>query len=193
MKTKSLFFAALILVSTVTLAAGMDEPRKGMAVVPVKGSEIFKVIYKSETTGKVKLSILDANLKVILTQSINVTDGFICPLNFAGLAPGEYTIEVVDAAGKKSEKVTYGARKAVSNMHVSKISNADGKYLLSIMNSNASSLNVKIFDSGNNLIHSESREVAGNFAQVYKLEKNSGTFTFEVSDNFGNVRQFDFN
>lgn len=193
MKTKSLFFAALILVSAVTLAAGKDEPRKGMAVVPVKGSEIFKVIYKGETTGKVKLSILDSNSKVILTQTMNGVDGFICPLNFAGLTPGEYTIEVVDASGKKSEKIVYGTQKSVSHVHVSKIKSEVGKYLLSVNNvSNANLYTVKIYDSRDNLIYTESKEATGNFAQVYKFQNSFASYTFEVSDNAGNTKTIRF-
>ena len=52
MKTKSLFFTALVLMSAVAFGAGKDEPRStGLAVIPVKGTETFKVIYRGQTTG----------------------------------------------------------------------------------------------------------------------------------------------
>ena len=194
MKTKSLFFAALVLMSSVALAAGKDEPRRtGMAIVPVKGSEVFKVIYKGESTGKVKLNIYNAEDKVIMAEVFTGVDGFICPLNFAGLQPGEYTIELIDAAGKKIEKIVYGTKKSSKFVHVSKLVNQEGKYLLSVVNGGASEpINVKIFDAKNNLIHSETKEVNGDFAQVYKLNNVSGAYTFEVSDNSGNLRTIRF-
>jgi hypothetical protein len=193
MKTKSLFFAALVLISSVALA-GKDEPRRtGMAIVPVKGSEVFKVIYKGETTGKVKLNIYNAEDKVIMAEVFTGVDGFICPLNFAGLEPGEYTIELIDAAGKKIEKIIYGTKKSSKFVHVSKLVNQDGKYLLSVVNGGANEpINVKIFDAKNNLIHSETKQVDGDFAQVYKLNSVSTAYTFEVSDNSGNLRTIRF-
>lgn len=194
MKTKSLFFAALVLMSAVSVAAVKDEPRKGMAVIPVKGSEIFKVVYKGETSGKVKLSVLDAKANVILTETFNTVDGFIVPLNFAGLSYGEYTIEVADSFGnKKVEKVVYGAQKEVKYVHISKISAQEGKYLLSVINNaGVGSVDVKIYDERNNLIHSETKEVNKEFAQVYKLKNTSASYTFEVSDSNGNLKTVQF-
>jgi hypothetical protein len=188
MKTKSLFFAALVMMSAVALAAGKDEPRRtGMAIVPVKGSEVFKVVYRGESAGKVKLNIYDANANVILTETFKGTDGFIVPLNFAGLQFGEYTVELIDQAGKKVEKVVFQASKNEKAVHISKVS--EGKFLLSVANTTAAEqITVKIFDENNNLIHSETKEVAGAFAQVYKLKGTSNTF--EISDNNGVVKTF---
>jgi hypothetical protein len=195
MKTKSLFFAALVLVSAVASAAGKDEPRRtGMAIVPVKGSEVFKVIYRSESAGKVKLNIYNSNAKLILTETFNGTDGFICPVNFAGLEAGEYTIELVDASGKKAEKVSLNTKKSSKHVHVSKINNEAGKYLLSVVDTSfaADEINVKIYDAKNNLIHSETKETRGDFAQVYKLKDASGSYTFEVSDKTGKLKTIRF-
>lgn len=195
MKTKSLFFAALILVSAVASAAGKDEPRRtGMVIVPVKGTEVFKVIYKGESAGKVKLNIYDSNTKLILTETFSGIDGFICPLNFAGLEAGEYTIELIDATGKKSAKVTYNTRKNAKHVHVSKVSALADKYLLSVVNTSAASdeINVKIYDANSNLVYSETKEVKGHFAQVYNLKDQSGSYTFEVSDKTGNIKTIEF-
>ncbi|HEY0740502.1 MAG TPA: hypothetical protein VGD40_03535 [Chryseosolibacter sp.] len=193
MKTKSLFFAAFVLVSSLAVAAGKDEPRNiGMAVIPVKGSETFKVIYKGETAGKVRLNIYNAASRIILTETFNSTQGFIVPVNFAGLEAGEYTIELIDAAGKKVEKVTYGVKEVSKKIaHISNIQN--GKFLLSVVNPTAGQeINVKIYDAENNLIHSESKVVSGDFATVYKLNPATTSLTFEVSDNTGKIKTVRF-
>jgi len=194
MKTKSLFFAALVMMSAVALAGGKDEPRRtGMAVVPVKGSDVFKVIYRGEATGKVRLHVYNPQAKIILSETFNGVDGFICPLNFSGLQHGEYTIELVDAAGKKVEKIMHVAKKSERFVHVSRISSQEGKYLLSVVNAGATGpVDVKIYDSKNNLIHTETKEASENFALVYKLDNASSSYIFEVSDKSGHIRTIKF-
>lgn len=191
MKTKSLFIAALVIVSAVSSVAGKDAPRTGMAVVPVKGSEVFKVIYKGENTGKVRLNIYNADAKIVLSETFN-SDGFIIPVNFKGLEYGEYTIELVDAAGKKVEKITYAPFKNTRFIHISKITTEENKYLLSVANTASSRIVVKIFDAQNNLIHTETKNIDANFAQVYKLHNTTAGVTFEVSDDAGNSKTLQF-
>jgi len=102
MKTKSLFLA-LLMFSVVVSAVGKDEPRTlGMAVIPVKGSEVFKVVYRGEAPKKLRLNIYDADAKRLYTETVSGRDGFIRPVNFSGLQYGEYTIEVVDGDSKQT-------------------------------------------------------------------------------------------
>lgn len=193
MKTKSLFIAAVVVFISAVAFAGKDEPRKtGLAVVPVKGSEIFKVIYKGESFGKVKLNIYNATGTMILSQTMNGVDGFICPVNFTGLTSGEYTIELIDATGKKVEKVVYAPQQNIKRVNVSRIANEENKYILSIANSGSEFINLKIYDSNENLIHEESKTIDGNFAQVYKLTDKSSSHTFQVTDNAGNTKTIKF-
>src|SRR5688500_4011966 len=107
MKMKSLIIAMLVVFSAGVVFAGEDEPRTGFAVVSLKGSSVYKVIYKSENSGKVKLNIYDAGGSVIFTETLTGVNGFMVPLNFAGLAAGDYTIELIGAAGRKTERISY--------------------------------------------------------------------------------------
>lgn len=184
MKTKSLFIAAFVVMSAVVSAVGKDEPSKaGLAVVPVKGTEIFKVIYKSETAGKVRINLYNASNEVVFTESLS--GGFIRPLNFKGLTPGSYTLEIVDANGKRTEKITYAPSK--STYRIAKLAKEEGKFLLSVANPSSSVLSVKIFNANGELIHSEvNKEVQVDFAKVYKVTNVTGV-TFEVSDANGKV------
>jgi len=193
MKTKSIYIAALIVMAAAVTAVGKDEPRStGLAVVPVKGSEVFKVIYKGESSSKVKLNVYNSSSQIVFSETMNSVDGFIRPLNFTGLAFGEYTIELTDASGKKVEKVDYQPSKSESNVHVLRLANEEGKYLLSVSKSNSEIITVKIFDEADNLVHSSSKEVSGDFAQLYTLKDVAGTVTFEVSDNSGNIKTVSF-
>src|SRR6478609_6234017 len=111
MKTRSLFIAALVVFSAAVSAIGKEEPSKaGLAVVPVKGKEVFKVIYKGENAGKVKLNIYNSTGEVVFTETLASVEGFIRPLNFSGLQSGDYTVELIDASGKRVEKISYAPK-----------------------------------------------------------------------------------
>lgn len=195
MKIRSLFIAALVVVSANVMALGKEEPanNKGLAVVPVKGAEVFKVIYKAENAGKIKLNIYNTKSELVFTETFTGTDGFICPLNFSGLQFGEYTIELIDATGKRTEKVNYQpASASPKNVHISKLANENGKFLVSVSSTGSEQINVKIYDAANNLVHSENKTVDGNFAQLYTVKNVTGSLTFEVTDKAGNTKTVRF-
>ncbi len=195
MKTKFLLIAMLVAVSATVSAIGKEEPTKaGLAIVPVKGSQTFKVIYKTENAGTTKLNIYNAEAKVIFSKTVSNTEGFILPLNFNGLAAGEYTIELTDATGTKIEKINFQPTTVVKsklNVHVAKMSEA-GKFLLAVANSSNEVITVKIYDNFSNLVYNETKELNGDFAQVYALKNTLATYTFEVSDNAGNTKTVKF-
>lgn len=184
MKTKSILIAALIMVGSVSAMAEKPETATGLAVVPVKGSNVYKVIYKGDNEGKVKVNLYNNEAQVVFTQTM-ANSGFILPLNFSNLSSGEYTVELVDANGKKAQKFVHGIATTPANyIHVSKIASEEGKYLISVRNANA--INVKIYDRSG-LIFDESKTLAGDFAQVYAV-KVPGELTFEITDANGNVK-----
>ena len=177
MKTRSIVLAALLLVSASGAFATADPSNAALAVVSSKGSEVVKVIYKG-SNGKVKLNIYDASSTLVFSESRMVQQGFILPLNFAGLSAGTYTVELIDATGVKSEKVNYQPAKAVANVHVAKLAQ-EGKYLLSVANAN-DIVTIHVFDQNNNLIHTSEKESSGSFAQISNMQNLEGSFTFEV-------------
>lgn len=193
MKTKSFFAAALIVMAGAVTAVGKDEPRNaGLAVVPVKGSEVFRVIYKNESASKVKLNVYNASSQVIFSETVNSSGGFIRPLNFSGLQFGEYTIELTDASGKKSEKINYQPVVSPSHVHVSKLEEANGKYLLSVAQHNGDPITVRIFDAESRLLFSDTRTDAGDFAKLYNVKNVDGAVTFEVSNSAGRIKTITF-
>jgi hypothetical protein len=108
MKTKSLLLTALFVISALATGFGKEDPamKKGLAVVSVRGTDVFKIFYQGERAGKVKLNVYNTESELVFSESFVRTERFVRPLNFAGLQAGEYTIELKDRDGKKTQKVT---------------------------------------------------------------------------------------
>lgn len=192
MKTKSSYLLALLVMSAVAVF-GNDEPKKaGIAVLPVKGAEVFKVIYQNETANKVKVNLYNAKSEIVYAESFNNTQGFILPLNFSKLNYGVYKLELIDANGKSQEEIVYQPMKKFDHVRIAKIVNAEGKFLVSVMSAKKEQLTLKIFDNYNNLLHNEVKNIDGDFAQVYKIENLTGACTFEISDAAGHVKTVQF-
>ena len=183
MKTKSILLAMML----ISVAALADEPGSPkLVVLSQKESGLFKVIYENPKSSRVKMTILNSDGDALYSESIKVNDGFILPVNFTGLAAGEYSIEISDGTGKQIQKVSYATSVSAQRIHVAKLTNEANKYLLSVASQGA--INVRILDGANNIIHDQNVNVDGPLGLVYNLKSVSGTPTFEVTDNSGNVK-----
>jgi hypothetical protein len=191
MKTKSIYLVAFLLMSAVA-TFGNNLPKAEVAVVPSKGSEVFKVIYKAEAANKVKVNLYNSKSELIFSEIMGTTAGFILPLNFTKLNFGEYKLELIDATGKRTENISYQPAKTVQNIRISKLGTSNDKFLVSVMSATNEKVTVRIFDHFNNLLHNEVTSVSGAFAQVYTVKNLSGTCTFEVSDAEGRIKTVQF-
>ncbi|HMJ68900.1 MAG TPA: hypothetical protein VK508_08395 [Cyclobacteriaceae bacterium] len=184
MKTKTILFMAAVLISSVAFA---DEPGTPKLVVMSQNeSGLYKVIYESPKASRVKMTILNSNGQTLYTESIKITDGFILPLNFKGLTPGEYSIEVTDGSGTQVQKVSYLTTLKAQRIHVAKLSSEANKYLLSVASEGV--VSVRILDGAANIVHEQEFNVAGGVGVVYNLKGVVGAPTFEVTDSQGAVK-----
>ena len=185
MKTKNVILTALMVVLVSGVALAMDPGNPKLVVINQK-SGVFKVIYEGAKAGKVSLKIYDSEKNVVYAEEQKNANGFIRPVNFDGMKAGEYTIEISDAFGKHSQKVTHGKVAPVKRVHIAKTTQ-EGKYLLAIANRGNEVININIYDGSNNLVHSEKVAINGDYGKVYDLNRVSGVPTFEVSDKSGNL------
>ena len=72
---------------------------------------------------------------------------------------------------------------APSFFHVTKISGAESKYLITA--SGDDEITVRITDDRDQVLRVDRHEVKGEFAQVYNLKKINRPFTIQVSDTHG--------
>ena len=180
MKTKS-FLTALLMVIGVAVVSAQT------VAVEKKSSNVFKITYKDETAGKVEMSIFNAAGTEVFAETFKDVKSFARPLNFSGMEHGEYTVELVANNGKKVEKINYTLESSLKNVHLARIAN-ESRYVLAVTSAGTEPINVKIFDSANQLVLDENKNSNNGFATVYNLKNLTGAFTFEVSDQSGNTK-----
>ncbi len=174
-----------VLVSSLTFASRLDNSPKstsGMAVLR-QDENSFKLIYKSELESDVKVQILDGNNKVVFSETIKKSSGFVRPYNFGNLKEGEYTINLNNGSNSMTETFSYSRgnpEKLAQLIHLS-----DSKYLLTVAGHGEDLISVNIINGIGEIIHSENIPVFGDFAQVYDLGKLKGDFSFEIKDHIG--------
>jgi ABC-type antimicrobial peptide transport system permease subunit len=181
MKTKKVMLSILAMVLSVIGFA--NEPGDPRLVVVSHKPGLYKVIYESKAQ-KVFISIYNYDGAEVFSKAIKCVHGFILPVNFDGMLPGEYTIQVVEPNGKQTQKITYTPVTVTANIHVSKMTDKD-KYLLSVMNADEELIRIRIFDGADNLVHDERIAISGNFGLIYNLKQVTGTPTFEITDKTG--------
>ncbi|HWA33047.1 MAG TPA: hypothetical protein VG737_02905 [Cyclobacteriaceae bacterium] len=186
---KIYFILALAAITSVSLS-GEAYPKSpktlaGIAVIRSSATS-YKLIYKSELQSDVKVEIYDSRNQVVFSEVIKMSDGFARPYNFGSLNDGKYTIRVDNGSNWLTETVQYEAGRIEKLAHLTTLDN--GRYLLSVPGSRDQVLSVKIFEESGKLIYRKKQRVAGDFAQVYKLNDVAGTLLFEVTDEAGLVK-----
>lgn len=186
MKAFSLLLVG-VLISTLAFANGTDEPNEtsSVAVTNSLGSSLVKVYYKADQAGNVKISILK-NGKLLFTETLTKVAGFVRPYNFSGLQAGEYTVQIEDKQGKRTEKVDYLAGRIEKYISIVKLAE-EGKYLLSVNSRSRDKINVSVYNHKNEILHSQDKTVSNAFAEVLNL-KDINRFTIEVSDSQGVIK-----
>jgi hypothetical protein len=188
MKTKNVILTALVAMFVSVLAFAKDPGNPKIVVVNHK-SGVFKVIYEGSNASRVTMKIVNQNGEEVFAENLGIVKGFVRPVNFNGMTPGEYTIEITDNTGKQIQKVSFTNKSETSanSVHIARIAESN-KYLLAVANKGSEEINVKIFDGSNNLVHNENMTVKGNFGLIYNLTQVVGMPTFEVTDKTGNVK-----
>jgi hypothetical protein len=106
MKTK--LIASTVLLGLVALKSFAIEPTSAnVAIVNHKSSETFKLIYSSESSKRVTLNVYNKIGDVVYSETINGLNKFSRPLNFKGMKPGYYMIEIVDNNGLVKKEITF--------------------------------------------------------------------------------------
>jgi flagellar hook assembly protein FlgD len=181
---KNLLIAVGVLLCTGVFAGGIKDPVTGLAIINKTGTSTYKVFYKNSESSNVKISIIDSNNKVVFKEKLSNVEGFVRPYNFSELAEGEYTLQIEDNSGIRKEQVSYRSGRVKNLFNVVRLAETN-KYLVTAPGKWAETVTVKIYNQDGEILHNESSNSAEAFARVYKLEKVSGSVTFEITDSTG--------
>ncbi len=179
---KKIFALSLsVLLCTVVFAGGTDfsSGASGIAVVK-RDANTFKLIYKAEKAGYVKVSIRDSRHRTVFYESIKTVEGFTRPYNFQSLQEGDYTLEIIDNAGLHIEKIHNYADQGEKLFNVRKLEGED-KLILTVSGKGTETFHVKIYDGSDVLVYNEDKTVTGDFARIYNLKNLEGGIRFEVT------------
>lgn len=185
MKKTFSVLVVLMVVSSVVFARRLENPGDTPSATVVKIGNTFKLYYKGAQQADVKVSIRDASDRILYSETIKKSGGFVRPYNFSNLPEGDYTIQIADKNGRQTEKIAYTREKTETFAHLLKVSGSDAKYLLTVSNKGNGDVIVKIYDESNKIIYNKMEDGSKDFAKIYNLESIPGQFTFEVTNSNG--------
>lgn len=190
MKKTLSILVMLMAAGSVALASGSPGAEARMAVV--KDGATYKLYYNGSQQMDVSISIRDASDRIVFKEILEKVDGFVRPYNFSNLSEGDYTIEIKDSNGLRTEKIRYEKTDETKLANMFKVKGSERKYLLMISNKTSSSFTIRILDGSENIIYSQKEEISGDFAKVYNLEKLFGNVRFEIIDDNGNLKTISY-
>lgn len=175
----------LVVAFIMTAVAAFADAPVSLSVVPASNAYVYTVYYKTAESGKVKISIVNANDKLVFSEVLNNVASFSRPYNFSQLEEGQYTIILEDKNGRQVEKVNYTMNKINSIVKVTRLQNDADKFVLSVVNNGSENVMVRIYSADNTILHEQRVNVTGNFALMYNLSQAkigvNQPVTFEVT------------
>jgi hypothetical protein len=195
---KKIFSILLSLTLVVGVVRANDaDPKSPVGIAVIKSGSIFKLFYKGEQTGDVKVKITDSRGSAVFSETIKNVESFVRPYNFSSLSEGEYTIQLDGHGGKQTQHVTYVSENKIMAPKLANILHVTGsaqRYMLTVSNkAGADVLKIKIYDDSNSLVYSETQEITGDFAKIYNLNNVGKNFTVEVTDRSGSTQWLTYN
>jgi hypothetical protein len=183
---KIIISAALLMVMGAdVLASGGNDGIKGSAKANVETATrngVYNLIYRTTTTGTVKVTITNSVGEVIMVDQIEGRTSFLRPYNFVALPAGAYSITVQDRNGRTTLPLVHTGKVAAVQPVVQIQPVETNKYEVKMLGSRADEVSVNIYDAAHRLVYSEKISQKGSFSRVYDLNKvNLTSVTFEVA------------
>jgi len=184
MKTTLSIIGVLMLISSVVLAGGIENPTKPSSnVAIIKSNSGVKVIYKAEDACQVKISIYDNDNKEIFSEEVKAKASFMRPYNLDNMPEGDYRIVVKDA-DETSESIVNTSKSRESAL-IGLVRASDDRYLITLTSPVKTDIFLKLTDEFSNVIHTEKLAVDGNLSKLFNLKNVAGSVTAELTSEEG--------
>lgn len=175
-----------MLISSVVLAGGIDNPLVPSNMAIVKTNTGARVFYSTEKVSHVQIRIYDANEKEVFSDVIKSKASFSRLYNLQSLPEGQYRVVMEDENGIREE--LFSNRKKVEVLSSIIYSKKHQKCLVTLYSEQEADINVAVLDKNRNVLTSGALFVNGQAARIFNLEKIQGPLTVEVSDGNGVLR-----
>ena len=187
---KKIFFLVVALMAVGFVHANGTSPESPVGMSVIKSGDVVKLFYRGEKSGKVKVTIYNDDGQKVFVEVMRNIEEFMRPYNFSSLPEGNYTIEIADSQGTRSQSVKHSlyVPEEKTFAHLTRLG-AEPRYMLAVPNAGSDVLTVRIFDGRDNLLYQGTEVVDGTFAKVYNLDKIGGSHTFEIIDREGNINR----
>jgi hypothetical protein len=182
MKTKFISSVMAIVLTSASLFAA--DPAATVELLNQKGSSVYKVVYKAPGNGSALLKISNKD-GLVLSERFTFTNGFTLPVDFKGMANGEYTVEVLSKGFQFKQTVAYSNVMPVAYVRVTE--QPGQKKLLTITSPKTADFIIRVFDSANNELFSTTETITNGYASLFNTAKVSGDCHIEVTAQAGNV------
>jgi hypothetical protein len=186
MKKTFLIFGALLLLSSVVLAGGIDNPVVPSNMAIVKTSTGARIFYTTEKNSEVHVRIYNADEREVLSDVIKSKASFSRLYNLINLPEGEYRVVMEDESGIREER--FSTRKEVEVLSSIIYAKELQKCLVTLFTQNDTDVSVTLLDSNNNVLASDGLTVNGQASRLFNLDQLVGPITVQVSDGNGVVR-----
>ena len=163
------------------------EPNSPVGMSVLKSGSIFKLFYRGEQVGKVRVKIYNEDGQVVFSETLQNTENFMRPYNFSVLPEGEYVIALSDKQATRTQKVSHKRSSPARIAHLTRLDNHQCKYMLAVPNDGRDALTVRIYDEKLKMVYQDTQIINGDFAKVYNLDRIDGDHTFEIIDRDGRV------
>ncbi|HEU5291658.1 MAG TPA: hypothetical protein VFU05_13505 [Cyclobacteriaceae bacterium] len=186
MKKSFSILGMLMLISSVVLAGGIDNPLVPSNMAIVKTNTGARVFYSTEKSSKVRIRIYDTDDKEVFSDVIKSKENFSRLYNLKNLPEGEYRVVMEDENGIREE--LFSTRKKVEVLSSIIYSKTQQKCLVTFFSQDEADVSVTLLDKNKKVLASDELSVNGQAAKLFNLEQLKGPVTVEVSNANGIVR-----
>lgn len=189
MKKVVLLLSALMIMSTVLLAGGIDDPKVSSKVAVVKkDNEHINIIYKADKLSNVEVAIYNKRHELQFTEVIKRVDNFIRPYDLSKLDKGEYTIVVRQNGEELTEKINLEEEASSLLAQVVKLNGGENRYLLTVADRKSNFFTIRIINSENKVIYEKEEPIENEYSRIFSLDNSARGCTFSITTDTGVTR-----
>ncbi|MCR9253975.1 MAG: MSCRAMM family adhesin SdrC [bacterium] len=155
----------LIVFSTSLTYASINETAKLQLRENQDG--IVQLLYTSTDAEKVIITIRNDNDKVVMSESVSNTNGFLRNYDFSELEVGVYTFEVSDKKGQIKKEVNF-----IKRSPVALVDQGENRYKLIYGSKKKTAVLVLLLDENGNTVQEDRFTSTDGFMKTYIVDKN---------------------